>query len=122
MGKLIKKHPTVKPISYKQVHSTIYLKSKTPYVSALKRINKFLTNVNKTGSTYVTVLGMGKAVEKALSLACHFQDHSQKRVEILTKSINVLDELFNENEEDPSDMETELQKRTVSGVEIQIYP
>ncbi|GAV51891.1 hypothetical protein ZYGR_0AF03620 [Zygosaccharomyces rouxii] len=122
MAKLIKKHPTVKSISHKQVHSTIYLKSKTPYVSALKRINKFLTNVKRTGSTYVTVLGMGRAVEKALSLACHFQDHSQKRVEILTKSIDVMDELINQDDEDPSDADTELQKRTVSGVEIRIYP
>lgn len=122
MAKLIKKHPTIKPISHKQTHSTIYLKSKTPYVSALKRINKFLTNVNKTGSTYVTVLGMGKAVEKALCLACHFQDQSLKRVETLTKSINVMDELSKQDDEDSSDADAELHKRTISGVEIRIYP
>ncbi|GAV46864.1 hypothetical protein ZYGR_0A04620 [Zygosaccharomyces rouxii] len=122
MAKLIKKHPTVKYISHKQVHSTLYLKSKTPYVSALKRINKFLANVNRTGSTYVIVLGMGKAVEKALSLACHFQDQLQKRVEILTKSVDVMDELSNDDDDDPSDVDTELRKRTISGVEIRIYP
>ncbi|CAR25889.1 ZYRO0A10450p [Zygosaccharomyces rouxii] len=122
MAKLIKKHPTVKSISHKQVHSTLYLKSKTPYVSALKRINKFLANVNRTGSTYVIVLGMGKAVEKALSLACHFQDQLQKRVEILTKSVDVMDELSNDDDDDPPDVDTELRKRTISGVEIRIYP
>lgn len=123
MAKLIKKHPSVKSISRKQIHSTLYLKSKTPYVSALKRINKFLTNINKTGSTYVTILGMGKAVEKALSLACHFQDQLQKKVDILTKSIDVMDELSHgDDDEDPSDADSELKKRTVSGIEIRIYP
>lgn len=120
MGKLVKKHPSVKALSPKQIHSTVYLKSRTPYVSALKRINKFLGNTHRSGSSYVTVLATGKAVEKALSLGCHFGQHLQKRVEVLTKSVEVIDEVTEEDDE--SDAETQLKKRTISGIELRIYP
>lgn len=120
MAKLVKKHPSVKVLSAKKIRSTVYLKSQTPYVSALKRINKFLESIHRSGSSYVAVLATGKAVEKALSLGCHFDEHLKKKVEVLTKSVEVIDEVT--EEEDECDADTQLKKRTISGVELRIYP
>ncbi|EJS44769.1 pop7p [Saccharomyces arboricola H-6] len=128
-SKRVKKHPSLKTLTHKQIHTTIFIKSKTPYVSALRRINKFLDNVHKHGSSYVVVLGMGKAVEKTLALGCHFQDQKNKKIEVFTKSIEVLDEVLTGDQEDiesegdvdDDDKETELKKRTISGVELRIY-
>ncbi|SCU87237.1 LAME_0D09296g1_1 [Lachancea meyersii CBS 8951] len=127
--KILVKHPSVKVLSHKQIKTTIYLKSKTPYISALKRVTKFMTQLQRQGAEYVTVLGMGKAVEKTLSIACHFQEEKGKKVVVLTQSVALLDEILadendDENVEDieDEDRETVLRKRTVSGVEVRIYP
>ena len=127
--KRVKKHASLKVLTHKQIHTTIFIKSATPYVSALKRINKFLDGVCKHGSSYVVVLGMGKAVEKTLALGCHFQDQKNKKIEVFTRSIEVLDEVIiednvdaeSESSIDDDDRETQLKKRTVSGVELRIY-
>lgn len=86
-------------------------------------------------SSYVVVLGMGKAVDKVLSLGCYFEQQMGKKIDVLTKSIDVVDEILandqeanEDNEEDDEepereiDRETTLRKRTVSGVEIRIHP
>lgn len=127
--KRVTKHPSLKTLTHKQIHTTIFVKSTTPYVSALKRINKFLDSVHKQGSSYVAVLGMGKAVEKTLALGCHFQDQKNKKIEVYTKTIEVLDEVITEGQADidmesdveDDDKETQLKKRAVSGVELRIY-
>lgn len=125
-SKLIQKHPTVKDFSYKAIKTTMYVKSQTPYVSALKRINKFLNQLEKYNAKYVTVLGMGKATEKILSIGCHFQNQRSYKVEIRTTSAQVIDEILeNDDKEDgicEEDKETKLQVRTVSGIELRIYP
>ncbi|CAI4058967.1 hypothetical protein N7582_001253 [Saccharomyces uvarum] len=128
-SKRVRKHPSLKTLTHKQIHTTVFVKSATPYVSALKRINKFLDGVHKHGSSYVVVLGMGKAVEKTLALGCHFQDQKNKKIEVFTRSIEVLDEVIAEQQEgvesesdvDDEDKETQLKKRTVSGIELHIY-
>lgn len=128
-GKLVSKHPSIKTLSHQKIKTTIYVKSKTPYVSALKRINKFMSQLPRHGSEYVTVMGMGKAVEKTLSLGCYFQDTKGRKVEIITKSIEVLDEVVvNDGDQEDEqnilheeDLETTLRKRLVSGVELRIY-
>ncbi|QLG74965.1 hypothetical protein HG535_0H02920 [Zygotorulaspora mrakii] len=130
-SKLVRKHPTVKAFSRREIKSHIYIKSVTPYVSALKRIKKVLTELDKSSATFVAVLGMGKAVEKTLSLGCHFEEQMGKRIEVLTKTIEVLDEVTEvdsdtasgnqELQEENEDLETILKKRTLSGVEVRIY-
>ena len=64
---------------------------------------------------------MGKAIEKTLSLGTHFQ--SNYPVEVLTGSVEVLDE-FRVNEasdsEDEDEEKTLYQKRMVSYVELRI--
>lgn len=126
----MRKHPPVKILSRKQIKTTIYVKSVTPYVSALKRIKKFLRDLDINASSYVVVLGMGKAVDKVLSLGCYFEQQMGKKVDVLTKSVDVVDEILtndqeeNEDEEPERDIdrETTLRKRTVSGVELRIHP
>lgn len=126
----MRKHPPVKILSRKQIKTTIYVKSVTPYVSALKRIKKFLRDLDLNASSYVVVLGMGKAVDKVLSLGCYFEQQMGKKVDVLTKSVDVVDEILtndqeeNEDEEPQRDVdkETTLRKRTVSGVELRIHP
>lgn len=72
---------------------------------------------------------MGKAVFKTLSVAAHFNTMGDYKVDILTKTLDVLDEVFADdgkdedgNEVSTEDRETELTKRTLSGVEVRISP
>ncbi|SCU94683.1 LANO_0E07668g1_1 [Lachancea nothofagi CBS 11611] len=127
-GAVVTKHPSVKLLSHKQIKTTIYVKSKTPYVSALKRTNKFLRQLKRHGAEYVTIMGMGKAVEKTLAIGCHFQEEKGKKVIVSTQSVDVLDEIAQESayesleDVEEEDMETTLRKRTTSGVIVRIYP
>lgn len=114
--------------------TTFLVKTKTPYVSAVKQIQRILDKFNKKVNkkrkfqggeykklNYITVKGMGKAIEKTLSLGTHFQ--SNYPVEVLTGSVEVLDE-FRVNEasdsEDEDEEKTLYQKRMVSYVELRI--
>lgn len=127
-SKLIKKHPTVKTLSRNQIKSHIYIKSTTPYVSALKRIKKFLEELNKSSAKCVVILGMGKATEKTLSLGCHFEQQLGKKIDVFTRTVQVLDGITDEDPEEvdngaqEEDLEITLKKRTLSGVEVRIYP
>lgn len=129
--KLVVKHPSLKVLSQKQIKTTMYVKSKTPYISALKHINKLLGQLQRHGAEYVTVLGMGKASEKTLAVACYFQEEKGKKTEVLTQSVEVLDELTKGTSEECEDSEEDIQdedkelvlrKRTISGVEVRIFP
>ncbi|AET40939.1 ribonuclease P/MRP protein subunit POP7 Ecym_7087 [Eremothecium cymbalariae DBVPG len=129
-GKLVRKRPTVKTLNHKKLKNVLYVKSKTPYVSALKRINKWLERLQtqkQSSDKYITLLGMGKAIEKTLSIACHFQEIKKCKVGIKTISTEVVDEIAEDDEEDDEgikdeDRENKLQIRKLSGVEIKIHP
>lgn len=128
-AKLVRKLPSVKVLSSKQIKTTIYVKSNTPYISALKRIKRFLRDLEKNGASHVVVLGMGRAIEKTLSLGCHFEQQLGKKVEVLTKTVELVDEVAAESDESiesedlrDADRETTLKKRSVSGVELRVYP
>ena len=129
--KLYRKLPTIKQLTQNQIKSTIFIKSSTPFVSGIKRITKFLDNLAKkkfknAQVRYVTILGMGKAVEKTLSLGLYFEQEKFKRIEVYTKTVEVIDEMFADEEEseeiNDNDRETTLKKRLVSGIEIRIFP
>lgn len=117
--------------------TTFLVKSTTPYISALKRIQKILAKFDKSvlpnkkyqnmeykKVNYITVKGMGKAIENTLSIALKFQDELNYKVDILTGSVDVLDE-FNVNAGDDSDNDynddTIFKKRMVSYVESRIW-
>ncbi|GMG44882.1 unnamed protein product [Ambrosiozyma monospora] len=102
------KHAPPKPYSYTEGQHTIYIKSQTPYMSALKKIEKMIKRTtedkfNKNGVSikpklknsklkFITVKGMGKSMLKVLNLGLHFKGAGQLRVEVYTKTIGVLDE------------------------------
>ena len=128
-GKLVHKHSTLKQSTHNEIKTTIYVKSSTPFVSGLKRCKRFLASLEKRkqhpSQQCVTLLGMGKATEKTLALACYFQQEKGLRVEVRTKSIEVVDEVAEDEDDetvDPRDRETLLKKREISGGEAKVYP
>lgn len=125
------KHPPLRPYVHTELDTTVYVKSSTPFMSAVKRINKIITKFdeipNKRGKpvrrgniskkvNYITVKGMGKCVEKVLNLGIHFKSENFS-VDIYTKTIGVLDEIVNEEDEGCTD----IKKRNVGAIEIRIY-
>ncbi|RLV92012.1 Ribonucleases P/MRP protein subunit POP7 [Spathaspora sp. JA1] len=125
-GKHIKHTPNIKPRTQTEQISSFLIKSNTPYVSAIKKITKQLENFEKlTGIKkyqsqfkqvkYITVKGMGKCLEKTLSVGLYFQE--RYKVDILTGTVEVLDEFQQEDEEDDSI----YKKRLVSSVELRIW-
>ncbi|WLF80212.1 hypothetical protein PVL30_003988 [Lodderomyces elongisporus] len=118
------KHSPVQKLQNEtEFNSTILIKSSTPFISALKRIQKQLNKFSKSAATstsskkyqndqykklqYIKVRGMGKCLEKTLKLALKFQELNY-RVDIVTGSIEVIDEFEKlENEDEEEDEEEE---------------
>ncbi|SMN19576.1 similar to Saccharomyces cerevisiae YBR167C POP7 Subunit of both RNase MRP and nuclear RNase P [Maudiozyma saulgeensis] len=130
-AKITVKHPTLKQATHNDIKTTIYIKSSTPFVSGIKRINKFLNDLHKRKKDpqfqCIVLLGMGKATEKTMALGSYFAEEKGKRLEIRTKSVDVIDEYIAEGDDnnsvvDDRDKETSLKKRSLSGIEIKIYP
>mmetsp|Transcript_6910 Transcript_6910/g.8774 ORF Transcript_6910/g.8774 Transcript_6910/m.8774 type:complete len:158 (-) Transcript_6910:14-487(-) len=137
-GKHIKHSPNTLPLLKSEHETTFLVKSSTPYISALKRIQKILAkfdksvlpnrkyqNVEYKKVKYVTVKGMGKAIENTLSIALKFQDELNYKVDILTGSIEVLDEFQVTSNDDDSDNDYNddkiFKKRMVSYIEARIW-
>lgn len=137
-GKHIKHSPNTVPLLKIEHETTFLVKSSTPYISALKRIQKILAkfdksvlpnkkyqNVEYKKVKYITVKGMGKAIENTLSIALKFQDELNYKVDILTGSVEVLDEFQIGTNGDDSDNdyndETLFKKRMVSYIETRIW-
>lgn len=64
---------------------TIYISRKTPFVSALKRIQK--------AKLPVQLVGMGAAIEKTLSLALYMRDR-EKTIRIETGTVECHDDVL----------------------------
>lgn len=147
--KKIIKHAPLKVYNHIELDTTLYIKSNTPFISAIKRIekmiNKFDEIPNKKGELvrrgnlskkckFVTVKGMGKSISKVLNIGIHFKYEEKFNVDIFTKTIGVLDEFISDekndvqnnnsiddNFDDYSDDDSILRKRNVGAVEIRIY-
>lgn len=117
-GKLIRHNPS-KQFKYSDLETTIHIKSSTPYISAIKRIKKLLNNLStkQPKFSYITVLGMGATIEKTMSIGVFFQKDEGSQVDILTKTVEVLDEFDDED----LDHETIYRKRKITAVELHIY-
>lgn len=115
----ITKHAPAKQFKYSDSDSLLNIQSKTPFVSAVKRVSKLLKELPKKQPKYdyIIVRGSGKAVEKTVSVSLHFKEVERNRVEIFTKTLEVLDEIDNGDE----DQDTVLKKRKIPAVEIHIY-
>lgn len=125
-------------------NETVFLvKSSTPHVSALKRINKMLDKFDKTINPslkhqrgeykkvrYISVKGLGRAIEKTLALGVVFQTKLNYKVDVLTSTVEVMDEIrvknavSNAKDEDSDDEDEDarsLQVRSTSCVEVRIW-
>ncbi|CAH0022859.1 unnamed protein product [Clonostachys rhizophaga] len=121
----------------------IYVSPSTPFMSAVKRVQKQLNAGLRTqtaahknaslgsrirqlerasassgekGSATVTVMGTGRAIEKTLSLASWFEQAGDYEVEMRTKTIGTVDDIVAEDD----DGEDESRVRKLSGLEVSI--
>lgn len=132
-GKTLIKHQAPKRYVYsnRKVSTSLNLKGSTPFVSALKRIDKMLENLipgtNRKGHEmsrpkndveYVSVQGMGKCIPKLMDICSQFKGKGH-RVEMFTRTVQVLDEFRDIKDEDEEDI---LRKRQVGCLEVHIYP
>lgn len=105
-------------------------------MSAIKTITKQLEKFEKTSNVkkfqnlqykrvkYITVKGMGKSIEKTLGILLNFQE--RYKVDVLTGSVEVLDEFDMEEknsagDEEMVDDEKVYKKRMVSSIEGRIW-
>ncbi|PVH18518.1 uncharacterized protein CXQ87_001449 [Candidozyma duobushaemuli] len=123
--KLIKHNPGTKLRNKTALDTTFLVKGSTPYMSAVKRIDKMLEKFDTSGKVrYITVKGMGKAINTAVSIALHFQTKKQYKVDVKTGTVEVLDELRQASEystKDSDDEEATFKKRSTSYVDIKIW-
>ena len=132
VGKTHIKHSPNNEIQTLVERETCYLvKSGTPFISAVKRIMQILSKFDKSQIKhrrfqggeykkvkYITAKGMGKAIEKALSIGIKFEELEYK-VEYLTGSVEVLDEYKEDSEEEEEG--SIYEKRMVSYIEARIW-
>ncbi|ODV77752.1 uncharacterized protein CANTADRAFT_7249 [Suhomyces tanzawaensis NRRL Y-17324] len=111
---LIKHSPNTTLKTNSEQSTTFLVKLSTPFVSAVKRIDKMFT---RTRSDTVVVKGMGKAMEKTLGIGGTFDDKLGYSVGYYTGSVEVLDEVVDEEDEAH---ESVYKKRMVSYVELRI--
>ncbi|KAI9671590.1 MAG: hypothetical protein M1829_004595 [Trizodia sp. TS-e1964] len=104
-GARIQKRPLMHPPVASAYSSTntkriIYISAKTPFIAAVKRVRKLLDPPHTTqalsGGKHREVLlqAASKAIEKALSLALHFQAQADYIVQIRTGSVGTVDDII----------------------------
>ncbi|KAL6945021.1 hypothetical protein ACO0QE_002464 [Hanseniaspora vineae] len=125
--------PTAKPVSYNEIHTKFYVKPSASFIATVKQIKKMLKNCERKNlKDHISVVGMGRAVGKAIAVSSHFSD--DHKTQVFTNTVTVLDEKITGNEtakKDEEDFENDLdssnahtsrlEKRSVSGIEIRIY-
>lgn len=135
--RLIKHNPDTKLRSKTALDTTFLVKSSTPFMSAVKRIDRMLEKFDTVGIQhrkfqlgeykkvrYLTIKGMGKAINTAMSLALHYQGKKQYKVDVKTGTVEVLDEIRQPLEystKDSDDEEATFQKRNASYVDVKIW-
>ncbi|QBM85430.1 ribonuclease P/MRP protein subunit POP7 [Metschnikowia aff. pulcherrima] len=117
--------------------TTFFIKSSTPFVAALKRIDRLLEKFDKLPTNYkqyqqgeykkvkhLTVKALGAAMEKVVSVGLHFREHSGYQVDFISGTVNVVDQVKTKGSHqsrDDSDDEIELRGRNVSYIEAKIW-
>ena len=142
-------HPAI-PSSYtnSSQQKVVYISSKTPFVSAVKRVRKLFSMIDKRTMKNVDLINgkssdkanlqalskqdkqpeevflkaTGKAIEKALGLALYFQGQDDVKVTLKTGSVGAVDDIVQEGEESGSDGEElpESRVRKASTLEVAI--
>ncbi|KAG5358805.1 Ribonucleases P/MRP protein subunit POP7 [Yarrowia sp. E02] len=126
----IVKHAPIKLVG-KSSQDCFYVSSKMPFVSALKKVTKLLKPSRKQPKRqYIKMMGMGKCVDKTVSLGLRFQQEGYK-VEIYTGQTTLFDEIKVseqseekmdvDGDESDSDEEVVKQQRVISTIEVRVY-
>ncbi len=112
--------PIPSPFAGAQAQKVIYVSSKTPFISAVKRVRKLLAQIDKLSRGRIDLVdgkasdkakiiatgrkeggkpeavllkGTGKAIEKVLSLGLFFQGQEDCRVTLTTGSVGAVDDI-----------------------------
>lgn len=118
--------------------TTFLVKAKTPYISALKRIDKLLNKFDRSSVDhkkyqrgeyknikYLRIKGMGAAIPKTTLLALHYKEKKLYRVDLFTGTVEVVDEIKRasefETKDGDSDEELTFRTREASCVEVRIW-
>lgn len=137
----IKHSPNIQLKTKIENETTFLVKSSTPFISAIKSINRKLEKFDKNALPskryqrgdykkvkYLTIKGMGKSIEKTLSLGLTYQDKLHYKIDISTKTVEVLDEikpkaseLIVDDSDDDDNVPSEYKTRRTSSVEIKIW-
>ena len=129
----IVKHAPIKLVG-KSSQDCFYVSSKMAFVSALKKVTKLLKPSRKQPKRqYIRMMGMGKCVDKTISLGLRFQTEGYK-VEIFTGQTTLFDEIKvsqekteekmevdGDDESDSDDEEIVKQQRVISTIEVRVY-
>lgn len=132
---VIVKHAPIKLVG-KSSQDCFYVSSKMAFVSALKKVTKLLKPSRKQPKRpYIRMMGMGKCVDKTISLGLRFQKEGYK-VEIFTGQTTLFDEIKvaqdkasseekmevdGDEESDSDDEEIVKQQRVISTIEVRVY-
>ncbi|PNP48898.1 hypothetical protein TGAM01_v210954 [Trichoderma gamsii] len=145
-GSKIQKRPLTRrqlPASSKT--PVIYVSSKSPFMSVVKRTRKFLDKALRNNSSsknlslharvealkrdsnsdtargaVVTVMGTGKAIEKTLSVASWFEQQGDCIVKIRTRTIGTVDDVVVEDADDAFGDDNESRLRKLNCLEVAI--
>lgn len=114
------------------------MKAKTPYISAIKRIDGLLSKFDRSSVDhkkyqrgeyknikYLRIKGMGAAIPKTTLLALHYKEKKLYKVDLFTGTVEVVDEFKSASEfktkDGDSDEESTFRTRNASYVEIRIW-
>lgn len=92
-------------------------------MSAFKRSLKLIDKIEAIGSkksNFIRIIGLGKAIDKALKVGLKLQTQGYK-LEIITSTKHALDEKQDEASDSTSLQTAVLQKRCISCVEIKVF-
>lgn len=117
------KHPPLLALSDLTKRNAIFVSSSTPFMSAFKRSLKLIDKIEAIGSkksNFIRIIGLGKAIDKALKVGLKLQTQGYK-LEIITSTKHALDENQDEASDSTSLQTAVLQKRCISCVEIKVF-
>lgn len=109
---LIAKHPPVSKKSAAMLHQkgdfTIFVKPTMKPISVVTRVNKMTTflSQNKCKRSYVSLKGLGRAIDTTLLIGCRLQQAGYK-VAFTTSTEKVVDEMYGVKEQETSEISKE---------------
>lgn len=135
---VIKHSPSTAVPTKIERETTFLVKAATPYVAAIKRIDAILAKFDKSPIDhkkyqrgeykkvkYIRVKGMGRAIDKTVSLALHYQTKKSYKVDLYTGTVEVVDEITaasnHKSKDGDSDEESTFKTRDASFVEVKIW-